>query len=53
MVGGDEAVLLRGFGDPVVQAALAYLDHLVATLAQQVVVVLASAQAVALLAAMM
>jgi hypothetical protein len=49
MVGRDEAMLLRGGRDPVVEPAFADLDHLVAPLAQEVVVVLVAAQAVALL----
>jgi hypothetical protein len=51
VLGGDEVVLLRGGGDPVVQAALVHLDHLVAPLAEQVVVVLVAAEPIALLAA--
>ena len=51
MVGRDEAVLLRGGGDPVVEPALLHLDHAVAALAEQVVVMRVAAEPVALLAA--
>ena len=50
MVGRDEAVLLRGGGDPVVEPALLDLDDAVAALADQVVMVRVAAEAVALLA---
>src|SRR5947209_15923793 len=51
MLGRDEAVLLRGRGDPVVEPALLHLDHAVASFAEQVVVMCVPAQPVALLAA--
>jgi len=44
-------VPLRGRGHPVVEPALLHLDHPVAALAEQVMVVLVAAQAVALLGA--
>jgi hypothetical protein len=51
VVRGDEAVSLRGGGDPAVEPALLDLDHAMASLAEQVMVMLVAAQAVALLAA--
>lgn len=51
VVGGDEAVPLRGGGHPLVEPALLNLDHAMAPFAEEVVVVRVAAQAVALLAA--
>jgi hypothetical protein len=51
MLGRDEAVLFRCGGDPLLEPALLDLDHAVAALAQEVVVVLAAAEPVALLPA--
>ena len=53
MIGGDEAVLLGGGVHPVVQPALPDLDHAVAPLAEPVMVMLVTAEPVALLAAVM
>jgi hypothetical protein len=53
VLGGDEAVPLGGGGDPIVEAALLYLHDAVATLTEQVVVMLVAAEPVALLAAVM
>ena len=50
MLGCDEAVLLRGRGDPVVEPALLHLDDTVASFAQEMVVMCVPAKAVALLA---
>jgi zinc/manganese transport system substrate-binding protein len=50
VLGGHEAVLLRCGGDPFVEPALLYLDHAMAPLAEQVVVMFVAAEAVALLA---
>jgi zinc transporter, ZIP family len=49
VLGGDEAVPLRGGRDPVVEPALLHLDDPVAALAEQMMVVLVAAQPVALL----
>src|SRR5262245_37170545 len=51
MVGRDEAVPLGSGGHPVVEPALLHLDHAMAPLAEQMVVMLVAAEAVALLAA--
>jgi hypothetical protein len=51
MLGGDEAVLLRGGGDPAVEPALLDLDDAMAPLAEQVMVMRIAAEPVALLAA--
>jgi len=51
MVGGDEAVPLRGRRDPLVEPALLNLDDPVAPLAEQVMVMLVATEAVALLSA--
>jgi hypothetical protein len=48
MVGRHEAVLLRGGRDPVVEPALLHLDHAMAVLAEQVVMMLAATEPVAL-----
>jgi hypothetical protein len=53
VVGGDEAMALRGVGNPVVEAAFLHLDYAVAPLAEQVMVMLVTAEPVALLAPVM
>jgi hypothetical protein len=53
MVGRDEAVLLRGRGDPFVEPALLDLDDAMAALAEEVMVMRVAAEPVALLAAVM
>ena len=51
VVGGDEAVPLRGLVHPAVEVAFLHLDDTMAALADEVVVVCLAAEAVALLAA--